>query len=94
MAVPPGTEPVTILNALKNWSNPFYDNSGNPPVVVDPDSIDVGPHIVREFVGEVNFTSADVDEIPEDDVTNLVSQLLVNIENVFIFVISFYRSSC
>ena len=42
-------------------------------MTVDPDLIDVGPHIVREFVGEVNFTTPEDPEVlMKEDFTDLV----------------------
>jgi len=74
LSVPIGTEPEMLLNALKNWSNPFFDGDDDSSVMVDPDSIDVGDHIVREFVGEANFTTPDdMTELSKDNFTDLVS---------------------
>ena len=71
LTVPKDTNPETILEQFQNWTDPFSSNDGAPVVI--PKLIDVGPHIVREFVGEVDVFTPNISLLPKDDFTDLVS---------------------
>ena len=51
------TFPDDVFEELQNWSRQLKVFDDNGTIEVEPKLINFGPRVVRQFIGELNFTT-------------------------------------